>query len=288
LSEEQIKNKLKLVSQFLSENKNLHALQILNGLILEVKDKEIYFQIAELYESMGFVESGKKILLDLIEINPPNDKFKLFLGQYLLRNSKWFDAIEILNEISVSNPTSLFLIGYSYMMLKEFELSREYFKRFIKSAGDSEFKQEANIYLANIEYELNQFNSALHYAKNAQYLYADFWELNLILAKVYYSLEMFTHAITPIQKALKLNPKEAIVKEFAGKIYFKLEDFKKAENYFTEFIEMSSEVSAEIYTLLAKSFLKQRKSEEAKLFFELALNIDPAYSPAMIAKKELI
>jgi tetratricopeptide (TPR) repeat protein len=271
LSEEQIKNKLKLVSQFLSENKNLHALQILNGLILEVKDKEIYFQIAELYESMGFVESGKKILLDLIEINPPNDKFKLFLGQYLLRNSKWFDVIEILNEISVSNPTSLFLIGYSYMMLKEFE-----------------FKQEANIYLANIEYELNQFNSALHYAKNAQYLYADFWELNLILAKVYYSLEMFTHAITPIQKALKLNPKEAIVKEFAGKIYFKLEDFKKAENYFTEFIEMSSEVSAEIYTLLAKSFLKQRKSEEAKLFFELALNIDPAYSPAMIAKKELI
>ena len=50
---------------------------------------------------------------------------------------------------------------------------------------------------------------------------------------------------------------------------------------------MSNEVSAEIYTLLAKSFLKQRKKEEAKLFFELALNIDPEYKPAANGKEEL-
>jgi tetratricopeptide (TPR) repeat protein len=288
LSEEKIKYKLKLVSQFLSEGKKLHALQILNSLILEVKDDSIYFQLAELYESMGFVESGKNILLDLIEIDPQNNESKLFLGQYLLRNSQWFEAIEALNVISDSTPYSLFLIGYSYMMLKEFELSREYFQRFLKNSDNNDFKQEANIYLAKIEYELNHYDSALRYAQNAQYLYSDFWELNLILAKVYYSLNMFTHGITPINKALQLNPKEAVIKEFAGKIYFGLEDYKKAEFYFAEFIEMSSEVSAEIYTLLAKSFLKQRKNNEAKLFFELALNVDPEYTPAVMGKKDLL
>ena len=288
MSEEKIKYKLKLASQFLSEGKKLHALQVLKSLIMEGASEEIYFQLAELYESMGFVNSGKNILLDLIEQNPQTNEIKLFLGQYLLRNSEWFEAIEVLNNISDSTPSSLFLIGYSYMMLKEFELSREYFQKFINRNEDKELKQEANLYLAKIEYELNHFDSALQYAKNAQYLYSDFWELNLILAKVYYSLEMVTHAVTPIKKALQLNPKEAVVKEVAGKIYFKLEEYKKAEMYFTEYIEMSSEVSAEIYTLLARSFLKQRKTDEAKLFFELALNIDPEYSPAMIGKKDLL
>jgi tetratricopeptide (TPR) repeat protein len=288
LSEEKIKYKLKLVSQYLSDGKKLHAVQILNSLIIEVKEEGIYFQLAELYESMGFVESGKNILLELVENNPQDDDSKLFLGQYLLRNSQWFEAIEALNGISDSAPYSLFLIGYSYMMLKEFELSRKYFQRFLRNSESADFKHEANIYLAKIEYELDHYDSALKYAQNAQYLYADFWELNLILAKVYYRLNMFTHAITPINKALQLNPKEAVIKEFAGKIYFGLEDYKKAEFYFAEFVEMSSEVSAEIYTLLAKSFLKQRKNREAKLFFELALNVDPEYSPAMIGKKDLL
>ncbi len=72
--------------------------------------------------------------------------------------------------------------------------------------------------------------------------------------------------------------------EFAGKIYFQQSDYKNAEKYFSEFIEQSSEVSAEIYTLLAKSFLKQRKIEEANLFFELALKIDPAYQQAILVK----
>ena len=287
MDEDKLKYKLKLISKYLAEGKKLHAIQILNNLIDESGTEELYFQLAELYESMGFVDSGKKILLDKIELNPEVDDPKLFLGQYLLRNSQWFEAIEVLNSISNSTPSSLFLIAYSYMMLKEFELAKEYFNKFVIHSGDNELKHEANFYLAKIEYELNHFDSALEYAKNAQYIYSDFWELNLVLAKVYYSLEMYTHAITPIKRALQLNPKEASIKEYAGRIYFKLEDFNKAENYLSEFIEMSSEVSAEIYTLLAKSFLKQRKKEEAKLFFELALNIDPEYKPAANGKEEL-
>ncbi|HMN23131.1 MAG TPA: tetratricopeptide repeat protein, partial [Ignavibacteriaceae bacterium] len=151
----------------------------------------------------------------------------------------------------------------------------------------NDLKQEANLYLAKIEYELRNFDSALNYATNAQFLYSDFWELNLILAKVYYSLDMFTHAVNPIQKALKLNSKDAAVQEFAGKIYFQLQDYKKAEKFFSEYIDLSSDVSAEIYTLLAKSFVKQRKIDEANLFFELALQIDPAYSPAIAGKCDL-
>ena len=286
MDDERIKFKLKLASSFISEGKNLHAVQVYLNLIEETEGEEIYFHLAELYEDMGFIDSGKNILSNLVRLKNNND-VTLYFGQYLLRNSRWIEAIEILNSISETTPAALFLIAYSYMMLNEFELAKEYFADFITFDEKNDLKQEANLYLAKIEYELRNYNSALNYATNAQYLYSDFWELNLILAKVYYSLDMFTHAVNPIQKALKLNPKDASVQEFAGKIYYQLQDFKKAEKYFSEFIDLSSEVSAEIYTLLAKSFLKQRKMEEANLFFELALQTDPAYQPAIAGKGAL-
>ena len=286
MDDERIKFKLKLASAFISEGKNLHAVQVYLNLIEETENEEIYFHLAELYEDMGFIDSGKNVLSNLIKLKNNND-VTLYFGQYLLRNSRWIEAIEILNGISQTTPAALFLIAYSYMMLNEFELAKEYFANFITFDEKNDLKQEANLYLAKIEYELRNYNSALNYATNAQYLYSDFWELNLILAKVYYSLDMFTHAVNPIQKALKLNPKDASVQEFAGKIYYQLQDFKKAEKYFSEFIDLSSEVSAEIYTLLAKSFLKQRKMEEANLFFELALQTDPAYQPAIAGKGAL-
>lgn len=288
MHKEKLSNKLKQAAQFSSEGKNLHAVQVLNSLIEEFNSEEIYFQLAELYEDMGFVLSGKNVLLELISNKPDNQEIKLYFGQYLLRNAQWFEAIDVLNTVSDTAFSVHFLIGYAYMMLKEFELSGEYFRKYLSGNDNSELKQEANIYLAKIEYELQHFDEALRYAKDAEYLYADFWELNLTFAKIYYSLGMFTHAAAPIQKALKLNAKEPAVLEFAGRIYFNLSEYKKAESYFAKFIDSSSEVSAEIYTLIARSFLKQRKIEEANLFVELALQIDPHYLPAKDCKKELI
>jgi tetratricopeptide (TPR) repeat protein len=287
LDEERIKFKLKLASAFISEGKNLHAIQIYLKLIEETKRQEIYFQLAELYEDMGFVDSGKKILSDLVQLNVNDHDITLYFGQYLLRNSKWIESIEVLATISDTMPAALFLMAYSNMMLNNFELAKEQFRDFISYDEKNDLKQEANLYLAKIEYELHNYNSALNYATNAQYLYSDFWELNLTLAKVYYSLDMFTHAINPIQKAIKLNSKDPAVQEFAGKIYFKLQDFVKAEKFFSEYIELSSEVSAEIYTLLAKCYVKQRKIYEANLFFELALKVDPDFKPAISGKFEI-
>lgn len=287
MDEERIKFKLKLVSAFISEGKNLHAVQVLKYLAEETGREDIYFQLAELYEDMGFVDAGINVLTDLTQLKVNNNDINLYFGQYLLRNSKWNEAVKVLNDIVNSTPAALFLIAYSYMMMNEFELAKEYFSKFILSDEKNDLKQEANLYLAKIEYELHNYDSALNYATNAQFLYSEFWELNLILAKVYYSLDMFTHAVNPIQKAIKLNPKDASVQEFAGKIYFQLQDYKKAEKFFSEFIELSSDISAEIYTLLAKSFVKQRKIDEANLFFDLALKIDPAYQPAIAGKGNL-
>jgi tetratricopeptide (TPR) repeat protein len=284
LNEERIKYKLKLASIFISEGKNLHAIQIYKSLIEETEQEDVYFLLAELYEDMGYMNAGEKILNELLESKENKSEVAMYLGQYLLRNSKWLEAIEILSVLTDQIHSTNFLIGYAYLMLDQFESSKEYFTKYSLSNEKGELKQEANLYLAKIVYELKNYDSALTYAKDAQFIYSEFWELNLTLAKVYYSLNMFTHSVLPIEKAVKLNPKDSAVLEFAGKIYFQLEDFKKAEQYFSDCIENSSEISAEIYTLLAKSFLKQLKVNEANLFVDLALKVDPSYQPALAAK----
>lgn len=285
MEKERLKYKLKLASSFIQEGKNLHAVQVYKSIISESEVEEPFFLLAELYETMGFVDAGKDILFDLFEFNKRNET-GLFIGQYLLRNSRWKDAIEILQSLSEHNPTILFLIAYAYMMLGEFNFAKQFFINFLNSDIKGELKQEASLYLAKIEYELHNYNSALNFANDAKIIYSDFWELNLILAKVYYGLGMFTHAITPIQKALKLNPKEKQVQEFAGRIYFGLQDYIRAEKHFTELIDLSTEISSEIYTLLAKSYLNQKKMDEAKYFLEIALKIDPGYQPAIQSKIE--
>lgn len=280
MKEKNLIHKLRLSQQLQAEGKSLHALQLLKSLIQYSDDERIYFQLAELYEDMGFIQSGKNTLLELIEIYPDNIDIKLFIGQYLLRNVQWFDSIEILSEISSERPISIFLIAYAYMMLGEFEVASDYFRKYILSDNNQELIQEANLYLAKIEYELQNFDIALKYAEKAKYLYSNFWELNLVLAKLYYSLGMYAHALNPIQKALKESSKEKSILEFAGKIYFALDEYEKAIKYLSDFIEQSTEVSAEIYTLLARAFLKVSKINEASLFFQLALQIDPDYFPA--------
>lgn len=285
MDDEKLKFKLKLASIYVAEGKNLHAVQVYQQLLNISDNYDPYFLLAELYENMGFVDAAINLLSGLNSSSADNKEVSFHYGQFLLRNAKWIEAIQVLDNIKSSNPYVLFLIAYSYLMMNEYELSKEYFTNYINSEGQSELKVEANLYLAKIEYELKNYNSALDFATKAQFVYSDFWELNLTLAKIYYSLKMYNHALAPIQKALRMNADDATVQEFAGRIFYESQEFEKAIIHFSKTIDLSSEITADIYTLLAKSFLKNHKLNEAEMFFDLALKLDPGFEAAINGKK---
>jgi len=240
MKEEKIKYKLNLAAAYVSEGKNLHAIQIYKRL-LNLKDSDnTYYLLAELYENMGFFDSAISLLDQLHSRSPENIDISLYFGQFLLRNSKWFEAVQVLDNIKHEKPYVLYLIGYCYLMINEYELSKEYFTDYIKSNDNDELKLKAHLHLAKIEYELKNYDQALDFANKIQFVYSDFWELNLISAKIYYSLKMYNHALTSIQKTLKENYNDVSVQEFAGKIFYALEDFEKSEMHFSKAIELSS------------------------------------------------
>ncbi len=280
----QVDHKLKVAADYEAQGKHLHAIQLYNSIMDEYPEfEEVYFYLAELYEKMGNLEPAFNLLYSLLDKEPENNEVRLFFGQFLLRNSKWEEAIETLSLIlPEENHIVSFFLGYSHFVLKEYEMSKVNFQNYVSFAKgmdsnneQTELLYEAYLYLAKIEIELGNFESALNYAKKTDTIYSNFWELNLIYSIIYYNLGMYAHAIVPIEKAKRLNPKEAVSYEWGGKIYLKLGDYLKAEKLFLKYIEKMDNVSSDVYTKLGEACLNASKAKDALNYFDVALKLDP-------------
>ncbi|MDR3625268.1 MAG: tetratricopeptide repeat protein [Ignavibacteriaceae bacterium] len=282
----QFDHKLKIAGDFEAQGKPLHAAQIYNALLVENPESvELYFRLANLYEQMGNITPAANLLKEFLENDPENKEVRLFLGQYFLRNSKWDEAVETLSYILPQDePIVFFFIGYAHFMLKEYELAKINFINFVSNDRQSELLHEANIYLAKIELIFKNFESALIYAKKADGMYSNYWELNKIYAETYFNLGMYAHAVDFIEKAIKLNPDESVPYEWAGKIYLKLGDYLKAEKNFLKYIESIEDASSDIYTKLAEACLKAQKTQDALAYYDIAIKLDPENKTALAGK----
>lgn len=281
-------HKLKQARDFEAEGKFLHAVQIYTSLLKEFPDKnEIYFGLANLYECMGSLDKALMLLNSCLEENPDNTELRIFLGQNLLKHSKWEETVETLSYVlPEEEPVVSFFIGYAHFMLKEYELAKINFNNFISSEEQTELLYDAHIYLAKIELKLKEYNNALKYAKKAEVFYSNYWELNYIYAETYFKLDMYAHAASPIEKAIKLNPEEPSPYELAGKIYLKLGDYSKAEKYFLDYIEKIENVSSDVYAYLAEAYLNSKKAKDALAYYDIAIKLDPENKTAIEGKNK--
>jgi tetratricopeptide (TPR) repeat protein len=276
-------HRLKAARDFEAEGKNLHALQVYAKLIEEYPgNPEAYYSVAELYEKAGNLDSAVVLLKEFLTNDPENKDVRLFLAQYLLRNSRWEEAIEFLEYLMPEEePVAFFFQGYSYFMLKDYERAKVSLLNFINIEKQTELLHEAHIYLAKIEIQLKHYEEALAFARKADVIYSNFWELNLIFAISYYNLGMFAHAVMSAEKAIKLNPQEPSPHEWAGKVYYKLGDYEKSEKSFLKYIELIEDAGADIYAGLAQACLKSKKTKDALNYFNVALKLDPENKAAI-------
>ena len=279
---------MKIAGEYEVQGKPLHAAQVYNALLEEYPGSvEIYFRLANLYELMGNITPAANMLKDFLENDPENKEVRLFLGQFFLRNFRWDDAFEILSYILPQDePVVSFFIGYAHFMLKEYELAKINFLNFLSYNKQSDLLHEANIYLAKIELIFKNYESALAYAKRAEGMYSNYWELNQIYAETYFNLGMYAHAVDFIEKAIKLNSGESSPYEWAGKIYLKQGDYLKAEKNFIKYIESIEDASSDIYTKLAEACLKARKTQDALAYYDIAIKLDPENKIALAGKDQ--
>lgn len=287
---EHITHKMKIAKDFESEGKTLHALQVYKKLIdIYPTYTKAYVNLADLYERLGKFNHAVGLLKSFLSIDPYNYEIRMQLGQYLMKKGKWNEASDVLDFLSAKgDPKASFFLGFINYKQENFEIAKMNFLNFIRCEKEPEILMEAFFYLAKIEIELSDFESALAFAKKAKVLYDNFWELNLITAISYFHLGMYTHAATHIEKAKKLNPKEASLREWAGKIYLKTHEFLKAEENFLKYIELKESASSELYADLGEACLNAKKAEAALAYYEIALRLDPGNQSAQAGKKNAV
>jgi len=284
-----IQHKLNASANFKAQGKYLHAIQICEQLLSEYPNNpDIHFELAELYDLSGNLNSSFHLIENYLENNPADKDVRLFYGQFLLKNQMWNEAIENFSLLSPEEkPIVSFFQGYSYFMLKDYEMARINYLSFLSLKGDRELIYESYIYLSKIEIEMKDFEQALSYAKQSEILYSSFWELHLVYAMCYYNLGMDAHAILSIEKAIKLNPKGIESYNWAGKIFLRSGNYLKAEKHFTKYVESVQEISPETYANLGEACLNSNKTKSALDYFELALKLDPGNRNALIGKKNI-
>lgn len=277
--------KLNLASGFESLGNYLHALQIYTSLIESDETYiEPYLRLVMLYEKTGRVEEAGKVLEKMTEVNKTNDYALIFASEFFIRFSNWEKALSVVENIDASvYPVAYYWSGLCNYNLKNYGHARESLEYLRKIDGKYEYWSHALFLLANIEFDTGNYNQALEFAKEIEYVYTDNWELYLLLAKIYYKLDMIIHADEKITKALKFAKGNPKVYESAAKIFLKAGKLKKSEKYFDLLMESTDEISAEIYSSMASIAEANKEPEKARLYYELALSIDSGYRPAMNA-----
>jgi tetratricopeptide (TPR) repeat protein len=278
-------HKIKSAKEFEAQGKYLHAIQVYQLLIEEFPEfPESYINLADIYQLKGKKKSAENILRLILNRQPDNYEIKLYCIQFLMHNEQWDEALTLLLGLSVEDPFASYLTGYCYFSLNDYELAKVHLLGFIISDEEPELIHEAYLILAKLELELNQYENALKYAKKAEVMYDDDWELQLIITKIYYYLKMYTHSSDSINKGIKLNNKEAVLYKWAGKINLKLVDYNNAKKYFEIYIDLKEDITSNDYSYLADACLKSGKLNEALNFFNTAIKLDPKNKMALEGK----
>lgn len=277
----QVEYQLKKAADFETQGKLLHAVQIYHAIISENKDFTLaYIRLASLYDRMEKLEAATNLLSSYLENCSEDKDIRLFLGEILLKNSLWDEAVEVLSLIiTEEQPIVSFFMGFGYFMMKDYQIARVHFLNFLSNNSTTEYHFETYLYLTKINAELEQFEEALEYIKCAEKIHTN-WETHFLTGIIYYHQGMYYHSVLALEKALKLNDTDKSVVEWTGKAYLKLGDFPNAHKYLSSFIE-SAEPTAETYSYMGLACLNMQKLKEAGKYFELALNLDPANQAAL-------
>jgi len=282
-------HKLKKAIDLESSGKNLHALQIYLSITDEYPEfPDPFMKLSELYEKLGNPVAAGSILEKLLKAHPGQNEFSLYYAQFLIRNKKWDEALEALSPIPPEDePIVSYFLGYTYFIKKDFELARLSLLNFIISDEQPELIMEAFLYLAKVEYELKNDESALKYLKKAEVIYSDYWELHFVRAKIQYRMNMYQHAVKEIEKSLKLKKKDPSVYSLAAKIYFAIKEFKIAEKYLNKYFDLCEDILSEDYSDFADVYFRLGNYKEALNYYEFALKLDPVNRSASSGKKKV-
>lgn len=267
--------KFNQADQLIQENKYLHAIQVLQSLLVVPEySRKAVIKLVEIYDLQGQIDSASKILINYLSQNDDDENIRAYFAHFLIRNEKFNEAHDILSGLSNKHhPEKSFLMGLVNFYLNDFEVALINFTEFINNNKNSEILPDAYLYKAKCNIEKSELDEAIQNLNSSIKFDNGNSETYTTFAKVYYLKEMYYHALEKIKISIELNPLDLDAIEWSGRIFFKLGDFKNAKKQFELVIEIDKS-NSEIFAILGLTCLNLEDFDSAKYYFDEALKLD--------------
>ena len=267
--------KFNQAEQLIQENKYLHAIQVLQSLLLVPEyNRRSVIKLVEIYDLQGQINSASKILNNYLLQNQDDENIRAYFAHFLIRNEKFNEAHDILSGLSNKHhPEKSFLMGLVNFYLNDFEIALINFTEFISKNKNSDLLPDAYLFKAKCNIEKNDLEEAIYNLNYSIKFDSNNPETYTTFAKVYFLKEMYYHAQEKIKMSIELNPLDLNSLEWSGRIFYKLGEYKNAKKQFELVVEIDKS-NSEVFAILGMSCFNLADYDSAKYYFDEALKLN--------------
>ena len=217
---------------------------------------------------MGKQKKNDNVMIDMINS-------KIIAGYELHEKGNLQQAKKIYEEVLTVNPNcfdALRLLGNIYAELGDIIIARNLLYKALDIDTINPYLLNS---LANVEYELDNFQDSLKLYDRAIQIKSDLIEAHNGKANVYLKLELPEAAIEHLKKCIILNPKNYIYYFNLGIIFRKIGKSDDAIKYFESSIDINNSYSAAHFNL-ANCYDELNNLDAAVSHLERTIELDPA------------
>jgi len=264
---------------------NASMLDMSHVMKLDSMKPDYYITISDIYLFGNHSSKCKDALEKCLSLDPKNTEAMIKLAQLYFYVKKYQESINMVNEaLKIDNyiPKAYFLKGLNY-----------------KEAGDTAkaissmitaTEQDQEFYSAFEEigamYAAKKNKLGISYFDNALRINPKSVETYYNKGKLYQDLKDWDNAVKTYQDLLKMEPNHKHTHYNLGAIALvEKEDYSQAIKHFTDALTIDPKY-VEAYYARGTCYFQSGDKVKAKADYQMAVQIDPAYQPAVEALKE--
>lgn len=232
---------------------------------------EFFIQQNRLEEALIKIERATEVM-------PENDDAWRQRMQLLFSNQRHEEVIELSQEVNERIPDDAyiqFFVGVAYMLTDRHEEARKWLENASLAPAQRNFRSIVYSTLGDVLTELDSWEDAVSAYETA--LRLDSANHNAMNNYAYYlslRMERLDYAKELSLKAISYEPDNAAYLDTVGWVYFKTGDYDNAKKYIQASVD-TGDASAEVYEHLGDVYDKLGDSENAILWWNKALELDP-------------
>jgi arylsulfatase A-like enzyme/Tfp pilus assembly protein PilF len=240
------KRKVKSWSEYLqgnqlqSQGKNEEAIQSYKRAIEDNPNFSWpYSRLGSMYYWNGDIENSKRFFKEGIVVNPEDYILKIDFVNFLISESEYYEAFEILKELKRLNTIDAgvqvnHLMARIFFIRKEYKKAIPYYKEILEIETDNQaIKKMLAFCLQRADEPLEALKLYLELEKSEP----DAFDLKLNIALIYGNLEQYDRAKVYFEKAITKDPEPVVYFNYAA-ILANAGEFKEAIRMMHKFIDI--------------------------------------------------